>query len=549
MRLQVRGVCVGVGVVLWGWVGGVQAEETVPSLEQIAGPESLAAPAATAVAAPEEPLRLSMEFQNAPLKDVLKAFSQQSGINVIASADVGEKPITLYLEDVTVMDALDRILQAGNLLYERAPNSEIYLVRAKPADRPAGPPQPITRVYKLKYARASKSLLARAAASLIGKTPFEAGSGESTGTGAGRGGAAEGGTGAKEAGIDLILKELLSDQGAVVIDTRTNSLIITDQPEIFPRLEAALMALDVRTPQIMVGAEIIETTLTKFKDLGFEWGTGSEGNLFTYRPSGISVPNLPLSPFRYRTLSTDFDDINNFDFSFTGIGQTGVALLDATEFTAVLQALESDTDTKILARPKVLTLDNESAIIRLVANEAIGFTQSNQQGTGTTTSKPERASTGVVLVVTPQINDTDFITMLVEPSVTKTVASKINAPTGQATPRDPKTRSTRALVRVRSGDTLVLGGLIDRSEEETMRRMPIMSGIPIIGEAFKNQEISNTASELIAFVTPTIIKEGEDVQVAASTAGPMGLREQEPSGGVREESIEQSLNAFEQPAP
>src|SRR3990167_1953933 len=104
--------------------------------------------------------------------------------------------------------------------------------------------------------------------------------------------------------------------------------------------------------------------------------------------------------------------------------------------------------------------------------------RSDRTGTGTTTSEPERTITGVVLVVTPQVNEEGYITMLVEPSVAKTVASKISPPSGQATPRDPKTRSSRTLVRIRNGDTLVVGGLIDRSEAESERRVPVLSGIP-----------------------------------------------------------------------
>jgi type II secretory pathway component GspD/PulD (secretin) len=129
--------------------------------------------------------------------------------------------------------------------------------------------------------------------------------------------------------------------------------------------------------------------------------------------------------------------------------------------------------------------------------------------------------------------------------VTKTVASKISAPTGQATPRDPKTRSSRTLVRVKSGDTLVVGGLIDRTDEHSLRKVPVLGGIPVLGEAFKNTEVSDTASELIVFVTPQILDETKMARVASSSQAPMGAREQEPAG-ARQDAIEQSLNVLEQ---
>lgn len=506
-----------------------------------------AMPAATAEGPAEaapKPVRLSMEFQNATLKDVLRVFSQQSGINVIASSDVGEKPITLYLEDVSVMDALDQILRAGDLVYERAPESEIYIVRAKPPEAPPGAIAPalITRVYKVRFARLSTSILAKAAGAFSVKTPFEAASSAEGGSSGGLGGGGGGSSGKDLVGIDTVIKELLTDQGEVLVDPRTNSLIVTDAPESFSRVEAALVTLDVRTPQILIDVELLETTLGKTKDLGIEWGMGSEGDLFSIVPASKTTRS-PFSLFSEGGALKPLSDTLELTPGTMRFGSAG----NATSALGVLQALESDSDTKILARPRVLTLDNETAVIRLTADEAIGFTSSNQQSTGTTTSEPERAKTGVILVVTPQINEENFITMLVEPSVTKTVASRIEPPSDQSTPRDPKTRSSRTLVRIRSGDTLVVGGLIDRTDEQSLRRVPVLSGIPIFGEAFKNQETSNSASELIVFVTPTIVQEAEAAQVASAAVGAMSLREQESAGGAREEQIEHALNAHEQP--
>lgn len=492
-----------------------------------------------------EPLRLSMEFQDAMLKDVLKAFSQQTGINVIAAAELGEQPVTIYFEDVAALDALDQILAAGNLTYARPPGSEIYIVKPAAGQEPE---EMITRVYGLKYARVSQSVLAKAASALNARTPFEASVKAPAGSGTGTTGGQIGGQtgGATEEGVDAILKKLLTAGGYVVVDSRTNRLIVTDVPSNFPRIEAVLAALDVRTPQIMVDAEIIETTLNKLKDLGIEWGTGSEGDLIKFTPGSAGrETRFPFNVFGRRLQPT-------------GATHFPTSTLSFNSFQGVLQALEKDTDTKILARPKVLTLDNESALIRLTSDEAIGFEVQTGEQTATTSSEPERITTGIILVVTPQVNEDGYITMIVEPSVTKTVASQISPPAGQAQPRDPKTRSSRTLVRIRDGDTLVVGGLIDRTEEETLRRVPILSGIPFLGEAFKNTEVNNTASELIVFVTPRILADAPgtrmtsaglpDMPRGAAAAGhvPWGAREQE-SGASHQELIEQTLNRLEQP--
>jgi type II secretory pathway component GspD/PulD (secretin) len=147
----------------------------------------------------------------------------------------------------------------------------------------------------------------------------------------------------------------------------------------------------------------------------------------------------------------------------------------------------------------------------------------------------------VILVVTPQINEDGFITMLIEPSVTKTVASEIASDIV-----DPRSRSARALVRVRQGETLVMGGLIDRTEEETLQQVPILSGIPFLGEAFKNKENSEVASELIIFVTPTILGEPSGSRVASVGQAPSLLHEQERSPS-RQDLIEETLNYLERP--
>lgn len=559
-----RFVVVGVMVIGWsvGIAGGLGAAEAVtprsedPTAPAKAADATLAMMAVSSGGMDEEsaaddmvqPLRISMEFQDANLKDVLRAFSQQTGINVIASEEVGDRTVTLYLEDVTVIDALDQILTAADLTYERPAGSQIYIVRMKNKAGEEGgvADQRITRVYKLKFARVSTSRLAKAAETLSNATLLEAqqftqataetgSSSSSSGTTTG----ASSGT-SKDVGIDKVVKELLTDEGDVMVDERTNSLIVTDVPSNFPRIEAVLIALDIKTPQILVEAEVLETSLAKLKDLGVEWGTGSEGSLFTLTPAS-------------RTTRFPF---GNTHLAPTTISKSSITTgtLNSAQAIGVLQALQRDTDTKILARPKVLTLDNESAVIKLTSHQTIGFQSTTSGTSGTTTSEPERTTTGVVLVVTPQVNENGYVTMLVEPSVTRTVLSTITPPNTQGDRvLDPKTRSARAMVRIRQGETLVLGGLIDRSESDTLSQVPILSGIPFLGEAFKNKETDNTATELIVFVTPRILGEAGVSQVAAAHAAvgnvglsPLTIREQEANVS-RQDVMDDTMQQLERP--
>lgn len=484
-----------------------------------------------------EPMRISMDFKDADLKDVLRTFSEQSGINVIATDEVGDRTVTLFLEEVTVMDALDRILDAAGLVCERSVDSEIYLVRPSPEISPTAESSTVTKVYRLKFARVSTSRLARAAEALGSKTPFEAAkqtssltSGGGSGSSGGGGGSTSLGSGGgeKEVGIDKVIEKILTKDGKVVVDERTNSLIVSEVPANFPRIEAVLKALDIRTAQILIDAELLETSVAKVKDLGVEWG--NEGTVFGLTPAKRTTR------FPFSTL-----------FSQKTGSSTSVTLgtLDASQSTAALQALERDINTRILARPKVLTLDNESALIRLTTLQVVGFETTTGEQTSTTSVTPERMTTGVILVVTPQVNERGYITMLVEPSVTQVSTAKVTPPANAGTVVDPKTRSARAMVRIKQGETLVMGGLIDRTEEEITQKVPFLGDIPILGGAFRNKETDRSASELIVFVTPHILEEPEDAQLASSASQmPLVSREQEPATS-RQAAIEQRLNALE----
>lgn len=529
MGCSIGAVCL--GVVLMPQV--LRADATAPSLSPGQEPQAAMVPSEEDPSAADVPSPVSMEFKDASLKDVLRLFSQQTGINVIATKEVQDQPVTVYLEDVTALDALDQILKAAGLVYERPLGSDIYIVKPRPGGVADGTPLQQTRVYRLRFARLSSSRLAKAAATAVsasgGGTGGTTGGGQSSSsttggsTGgatsftSGSGGAAGGGAGA-QVGVDLAIKPLLTKDGSLIVDERTNSLIITEMPENFPRLETVLNALDIKTAQLLIEAEVLETTLAKLKDLGVEWGTGSSGTLFQLTPAKHST-RFPFGDFfggRHGFLAhrgaADAD---------TALTSAQLGTLDASQAVAVLQALETDTNTKVLARPKVLTLDNESAIIQLSTDQAIGFQSTTGEQTATTTATPERTTTGVILTVTPQVNKDGFVTMLVEPSVTKVEASKIQPPTKVGgTVVDPKTRSARALVRIRQGETLVMGGLIDRSEQAVLKQVPGLSAIPVLGEVFKNRQVDNSTSELVVFVTPRIVAEPPETRTASAELSP-----------------------------
>ena len=446
---------------------------------------------------------ISMDFQDADLKDVLKVFSQQAGLNFIASENIKDRRITLYLDEVLVEDALNTIMGANNLTYEQKEDSKIFVV--KEWGRPEV--ETITKVFPLQYARVKGYELTAA-----GEEKKES----------------------KAIGIEDIIEKILSqtkdDKGReyskVTGDPRTNSLIVTDVPTQFPKIEKTIKELDIKLPQVMIEVEIIEISLDTIDKLGIEWGTSSEGLLFQGAGSA-------------RTTKWPFMDKGE------GVGTAGdvsglyMGYLSAMSLGGVLAMLDRDTDTKILARPKILTLNNETAEIKISADTAIASLQetSSSEGIATQTISAERVETGVSLKVTPQINKKGEITMIIEPSVTNTKWSEYFSGTFV----DPQTRSAKTMVTIRDGETVIIGGLINTEDSKTLRKVPFLGDIPLLGNIFRKRDDKSNDKELIIFITPHLIKEG------AKTAGLAQKQMPWEYGrlGLKEEAMERILDGLE----
>lgn len=434
---------------------------------------------------------ISMDFQDANLKTVLKIFSQQSGLNFVASQNVQDRTVTIYFDNVTVEDALNHIMNANNLAYEQKPGSNIFIV--KESGRPAI--ETITKIYELKYAQLSSP------------PSGEDGEGEDT---------------EEEAQILSVLKGVMSENGRIVANSRSNSLIITDVPSQFVIIEEVLSRLDVRTPQVMIEAEILETTTTVADKLGLDW-TGAFG-----------VYAGPV----HNTIWPLRGGLGKDNSSGEGISATGSVNLSGMGVT--LRAILGNSDTKILARPKVLTLNNEPAIIELTARTAVASITSSSGvgGAESTTTSAERLNTGITLEVTPQINKDGYITMHIEPTVIIPVLSKFFTGTGTNQQKfvDPQTRSTNTTVMVRDGETIIIGGLISKEDTHSYEKIPFLGDLPLLGSAFRYKATDKDDKELLIFITPHIVKE------TVYAFGDTSEREQEKPKAVKEEEVESLLD-------
>jgi type IV pilus assembly protein PilQ len=464
-----------------------------------------------------EPI-ISMDFQDVGIKDVLKILSMQSGMNFIASEGVADRKVTLYLDKVPLSEAMDKIFSANNLSYDLDKKANIFVVK----DWGKMDVETITKVFFLKHASVSSSSLKEEAS---GNAGSEGGGGGSSGKWKSE----------EESGLTYSVKKLLSSAGSLVEDFRTNSLIITDTPARMKTIESVIASLDIEIPQIMMEVEMLDVSKNAIDKLGVKFGQTPFTAYLFGASSGTGFPFHSWSKIfnpGSGTLSINPGSVDD-EGNVTG-----------NPYSVQVEFLKKQADTKVLARPRIMTLNNETAEIKITTQEAIGeITDTEGQGTASsTTTSAERTETGVTLRVTPQINsDSGEITMFVYPSVRDATASTFNTEY-----KDPEERSTKTMIRVRDGETVVIGGLIRHDTSETVTKLPFFGDIPLVGALFRHKDKDRDRErELLVFITPHIIKDAP-VKMEQMQRFSLPIREQGPVTHVnRDYLISSSLNNFD----
>ena len=474
-----------------------------------------------------EPM-ISLDFQDASLKDILKIFSMQAGLNFIASEGVQDRKITLYLDSVPLSKAMDDLFRANNLSYELDRDAKIFLVK----DWGKLQIETLTKIFYLKYASVSSSAILQEKAS-------GGGGAASVGTSGGGGG---------DTGITKTLTKLLSSSGSIVEDARTNVLIVTDTPNRMAVISQVIASLDVPVPQVVLEVEMVDVSKSSLDQIGFSYGSTP----FTATLTGGTIgTGFPFSSWTklFKNATAEY-------------GSLAVNATGATAYTVAMDFLRTKTDARFLARPKILTLSNETAEIRISTNEAIGIDQNQSSGGSLTNSSTsaERAETGVILRITPQVNvDTGEVTIFAYPKVASATQgatfSVVSGTTSQSVSfRDPEERSTKSMVRIKDGDTVVIGGLIRDDKTIQESKLPFFGDLPIVGMFFRHKGGSsnnpdvNKQRELLVFITPHIVKETNDIKAVQPQPQKIILPEREQdftTGSMRNMAVVNTLNTFE----
>lgn len=471
------------------------------------GTASSARPAPAAPTAPME-RRIQIRVKDAPLSSFLDLITAQvPQVSFIIAEGLEAKKVTAFLQNVTVRDALQVLLETKGLTYQQIGKTNTYVVspRSKAAENF------ITRIYALSHIPLI-SIQRGSGQQQQGRQVSEGGGAQKQETEAGR-------------AIVSVIKSMGSGKGQVSLYPSMNALIITDIPEVFPQIEQIITELDKKAPQVMIEAQIVEINSNRSRELGFEWG-GPNGELGSFT-AGARDTQFPLNmPSKFNKVQF-FDPVTNV---VSGLGDskgaTGnptqatdvtelafgsnlyTSIINLTSLKVTLRALVSRSEARFLGKPKILTINNEPALIEVSQEEGVGFknTQTSAGGSlGTQVSEADRKKTGLTLAVTPQVNKEGYITMFVQPSFINVRESNISSSANRVF--DPVVRGASTLVRVRNNQTLVLGGLLQSNEQKVVRKVPVLGYIPILGWLFTSSSTRRANSDLVIFITPTIVSD------------------------------------------
>ncbi|HDX8591506.1 GspD family T2SS secretin variant ExeD [Aeromonas dhakensis] len=288
---------------------------------------------------------------------------------------------------------------------------------------------------------------------------------------------------------------------AISADETTNALVITAQPDVMSELEQVVAKLDIRRAQVLVEAIIVEIADGDGLNLGVQWAnTNGGGTQFT-------DTNLPIGSVAIA--AKDYKDNGNTDaLSKLAGGFDGMAAgFYKGNWAALVTALSTNTKNDILSTPSIVTMDNKEASFNVGQEVPV---QSGSQSSTTSDqvfNTIERKTVGTKLVVTPQINEGDSVLLNIEQEVSSVAQTQA---TGTATLGPTfDTRTIKNAVLVKSGETVVLGGLMDEKTQEKVSKVPLLGDIPVLGYLFRSTSNTTSKRNLMVFIRPTILRDSD----------------------------------------
>ncbi len=454
-----------------------------------------------------EPIKLNVV--NADIRDILNYITEQYGINFVIDKSVKQVPVTVNVNEVPWNVALDSILRAQELGIQvngtilrvadsKTLASEGEIFRQQRDNQIDASPL-VTEFIRLNYARAKDGLITGSTTAGTSSNLSSTGSGlsftDTRSTGPNFNQTAGGAGGGSTDGILPIIKRRLSRRVAVEVDGRSNTLIVTDVRENIDSIRQLVALLDQPEPQVEIEARIVVATRTFSRDIGVQLAalvTGPDGRGGQFQTLPVSgVPsNIPTS--NPNGLASQL--VN------TAIGLT-TGIFGTAQISALITAGEQKGQAKVIANPRVTTLNNKKAEIKSGTKIPVTTIQpGGGGGTGAGIATTEYIDVPLRLEITPQITDVGTVVLSVVAE-----NSSLSARVSGATP-SIDTQSMTTQVTVPDGGTTVVGGVLLDNEVESVNRTPGISRIPILGNLFKRKGVSRDTSEILFFITPRIYR-------------------------------------------
>ena len=302
---------------------------------------------------------------------------------------------------------------------------------------------------------------------------------------------------------------------SVTPDKATNSLVIVSTPSVYKNIAQVIKTLDKRRKQVYVEAMIVEASINKLRELGAKWRASA-----SHKGSPITVGGFGnLNSGALQSIVTGLTGVsvggmgNFLDVPVTSVNSNGTfssQTLTAPGFAALFNLNEFEGAVNVLSTPQILTSDNEEA--EIVVGENVPFIAQRERDlttTNTVLSSIDRTNVGITLRITPQITEGNYVKLNIfqEISAVKDASDTILTTVGPST----TIRSTKTSVSVLDGSTVVIGGLIQETEEDGITKTPFLGDIPVLGWLFKSKTKTRTKKNLLVFLSPHFVTDAPQI--------------------------------------
>ncbi len=414
--------------------------------------------------------KVSLEFRDAEIRAVFESITRASGLNIVFDRDVSQDmQTTIYLRNTSIRAALDKLAMINNLAWRKL-DEHTLLVYGDDATKQRDYQRLVVHSFHLSSAEA--------------KT------------------------------VANSLRTVLKFRD-MVIDEKLNMIVVRDTPEAIELAEKLVAMHDVADPEVMLEVEILEVKRSLLQDLGIKW-PGSA----TLTPLG----SLNSSTDASGATTTAASQLTLRDMMQLTPGRLGVTI-----DSLGVKAQKNDSDINLLANPRIRTRNREKA--KILIGERVPNISSTATSTGFVSENIAYVDVGLKLDVEPQIypNGEVAIKLVLEvSSINESVATK----SGTVAYRIG-TRTTTTSLRLRDGETQVLGGLIQDNDRKSVSRVPLLGDIPLLGRLFSQHGDDKSKTEIILSITPRVVRgieplRGERARFEAGTVS--GVRGRRPEG-------------------